>query len=104
VTTIFVTDADNREVLEYDGSTGAVQNWYAYGLGPDAVLNRMNVSASTRQTLIPDIQGSIVATLDSGTAALTKTGYQALIARGAFSQRWSLGKNGLISSGISNGS
>src|SRR5688500_17498474 len=30
-TTIYVTDADNREVLEYDGSTGAIQRWYAYG-------------------------------------------------------------------------
>jgi YD repeat-containing protein len=30
-TTIYVTDADNREVLEYDGSTGAVQRWHAFG-------------------------------------------------------------------------
>jgi hypothetical protein len=27
-TTISVTDADNREVLEYDGSTGALLRWY----------------------------------------------------------------------------
>jgi YD repeat-containing protein len=26
-TTIFVTDADNREVLEYNGTSGAIQNW-----------------------------------------------------------------------------
>ena len=32
-TTVFVTDADNREVLEYDGASGAIQRWYAYGLG-----------------------------------------------------------------------
>jgi YD repeat-containing protein len=34
-TTILVSDADNRTVLEYDGATGAIQRWYAYGLGPD---------------------------------------------------------------------
>jgi YD repeat-containing protein len=33
--TVFVTDADNRGVLEYDGSSGAVQRWYAFGPGPD---------------------------------------------------------------------
>jgi hypothetical protein len=37
--------ADNREVLEYDGTTGAVQRWYAYGLDPDAVLSQMNLSS-----------------------------------------------------------
>jgi len=75
VTTIFVTDANNREVLEYNGS-GVTQNWYAYGQGSNEVLNRMNVAAGTRQTLTPDIQGSIIGMLDSGTGALTKVGYQ----------------------------
>jgi YD repeat-containing protein len=65
-TTVFVTDADNREVLEYDGTSGAAERWYAFGLGPDAVLNQMNVPPATRATMIPDLQGSIVATLDSG--------------------------------------
>ena len=51
-TTIFVTDASNREVLEYDGNSGAISNWYAYALGPNDVLNQMNVAASTRVTLI----------------------------------------------------
>jgi YD repeat-containing protein len=32
-TTVFVTDAGNREVLEYDGTSGAILRWYAYGLG-----------------------------------------------------------------------
>src|SRR5450756_968333 len=32
VTTVFVADAGNREVLEYDGGSGAIQRWYAYGL------------------------------------------------------------------------
>ncbi|MEJ1968706.1 MAG: hypothetical protein WDN03_08780 [Rhizomicrobium sp.] len=31
VTTVTVADADDREVLEYDGSSGAVTAWYAYG-------------------------------------------------------------------------
>jgi RHS repeat-associated protein len=74
-TTVFVTDADNREVVEYNGS-GAIQNWYAYGQGSNEVLNRMNVAAGTRQTLAPDIQGSIIASLDSSSAALTKIGYR----------------------------
>jgi RHS repeat-associated protein len=75
-TTTYVTDADNREVLEYDGSSGVVNGWYAYAAGPNDVLNRMNVAGSSRQTLIPDIQGSIVATLDASTGARNKTGYQ----------------------------
>lgn len=74
-TTVFVTDADNREVLEYDGSTGAIQRWYTYGLGSNAVLNQMNVTAATRATLVPDILDSVIGSLDSGLASLTKVGY-----------------------------
>lgn len=73
--TVFVTDADNREVLEYDGGTGAIQRWYAYGLGPNAVLNQMNVTAATRATLVPDMLGSVVGSLDSGATSLTRVGY-----------------------------
>jgi RHS repeat-associated protein len=72
---VFVTDADNREVLEYDGGSGAILRWYTYGLGANDVLNQTNVAAGTRSTLVPDIQGSIIATLDSGTATLTKASY-----------------------------
>ncbi len=72
-TTISVTDADNREVLEYD-STGAILRWYAYGVGPNEVLNQMNVSASTRFAFLPDIQGSTVATL-SPTGVVAKSAY-----------------------------
>jgi RHS repeat-associated protein len=75
-TTIFVTDADNREVLEYDGSSGAIANWYSYGLGPNNVLNQMNVASGTRATLIPDILGSFIGTLDAASGTLTKFGYQ----------------------------
>jgi RHS repeat-associated protein len=75
VTTLYVTDADNREVLEYDGTSGQVLRWYAYGAGSNDVLNQLDVVAGTRQTFIPDLQGSILATLDSSTGALTKRGY-----------------------------
>jgi RHS repeat-associated protein len=75
-TTLYVTDADNGEVLEYDGTSGALGAWYAFGPGADGVLNRMNVTAASRQTMIPDIQGSIIGTLDSG-GVLSKAGYQA---------------------------
>jgi RHS repeat-associated protein len=74
-TTIFVTDADNREVLEYDGASGQILRWYAYGLGSNDVLNQMDVVANTRATFIPDIQGSIIGTLDSSSGTLSKRGY-----------------------------
>jgi RHS repeat-associated protein len=74
-TTVSITDANNREVLEYDGSSGAIQRWYAYALGPNDVLNQMNVVAGTRATLLPDIIGSIIAAQDSSSGALTKVGY-----------------------------
>jgi hypothetical protein len=53
-----------------------VQNWYAFGAGPNDVLNQINVAGSTRATTIPDIQGSIVASLDASSGTLTKAGYQ----------------------------
>src|SRR6266571_1271385 len=74
-TTVFVTDADNREVMEYDGATGAIQRWYAYGLGSNDVLNQMNVVAGTRVGFIPDIQGSVIASIDSVSGVLSKIGY-----------------------------
>src|SRR5262249_30792979 len=75
-TTISVTDADNREVLEYDGSTGAPVRWYAYGLGPNDVLGQMNVPSGTRLALVPDIQGSIIGVMDADTAALSSFAYK----------------------------
>jgi RHS repeat-associated protein len=68
---------DGNGNLRFDGTFtgGALQAWYAFGLGSDAVLNRMNVAASSRQTMIPDIQGSIIGTLDSG-GTLAKAGVQ----------------------------
>jgi RHS repeat-associated protein len=74
-TTVFVTDAGNREVLEYDGTSGAVQRWYAYGLGSNDVLNQTDAVAGTRAALIPDIQGSLIASLASSSGTLSKTGY-----------------------------
>lgn len=75
-TTNYVTDANDREVLEYSGSSGAQQNWYAYGLGSNNVLNQMNLAGGTRETMVPDVQGSVIAALDAATGALSTTGYQ----------------------------
>jgi RHS repeat-associated protein len=74
-TTVYTTDADNREVLENDGSSGQVRQWYAYGSGIDEPLNQMALTASTRVTFIPDIQGSVMATLDAASGTLTKAAY-----------------------------
>jgi RHS repeat-associated protein len=63
-------------VLEYDGTSGAIGNWYAYALGPNAALNQMNVASGTRATLIPDVQGSFIGALDASAGTLTKYGYQ----------------------------
>jgi RHS repeat-associated protein len=76
-TTIYVTDAANRAVLDYDGASGAVQRWYAFGSGPNEVLSQMNVASNARSTFVTDIQGSVVGSLDSASGATTKTGYQA---------------------------
>ncbi|TAJ39441.1 MAG: hypothetical protein EPO55_12385 [Reyranella sp.] len=75
-TTIFITDTDNRELLDYDGSSGAILRWYAYGPGPNAVLGQMNVAAATRDTLLPDPLGSVIAAVDSSSGSITKAGYQ----------------------------
>lgn len=75
-TTISVTDNDNREVLEYDDASGAILRWYAYGIGPNDVLNQMNVPTNSRAVFVPDLQGSVVATLNSA-GALSKSAYLA---------------------------
>jgi RHS repeat-associated protein len=75
-TTLYVTDAANRAVLDYDGGTGAVQRWFAFGLGSNEPLNQIGVAAGTRATLIPDIQGSIFGALDSLPGTITTLGYQ----------------------------
>lgn len=40
------------------------------------MLNQINVAGSTRASYIPDVQGSIVASLDASSGTLTKAGYQ----------------------------
>ncbi len=75
-TTITITDTDNRAVLDYDGSSGTILRWYAYGLGPNALLNQMNMGAGTRATLIPDMLGSIIGSMDSSTAAISSFAYR----------------------------
>jgi RHS repeat-associated protein len=76
ITTITITDADNRAVLDYDGTSGAILRWYAYALGPNAVLSQMNVAAGTRTMLVPDTLGSIIGTMDSGATAITPFAYK----------------------------
>jgi RHS repeat-associated protein len=73
--TITLTDSANHALLDYDGSSGAILRWYA--VGPNDLATQSNVAAGTRTTPLPDIQGSIVATLDSRSGALTKIGYLA---------------------------
>ncbi|MGB6538097.1 MAG: RHS repeat-associated core domain-containing protein [Xanthobacteraceae bacterium] len=75
-----MTDAVNREVIEYDGTSGAIGNWYSFApavaFGVDAVLNQISIVNSTRGTLIPDILGSLIRSLDASSGNLAKTGYQ----------------------------
>jgi RHS repeat-associated protein len=75
-TTIYVRDPGNRALLDYDGTSGAVGNWYAFGAGLNDALNQVNLAASTRATFIPDIQGSVIGSLDANSGIITKAGYQ----------------------------
>ena len=52
---IYVADLARSEILDYDGGSGAIQHWNAFGPGANEVLNAMNVTAATRTTFIPDI-------------------------------------------------
>ena len=63
-------DPQGRALLDYNGAGGAVLDWYAFGSGPNDVLNQ--IGATTRATYVPDIQGSIVASLDAASGALTR--------------------------------
>ena len=75
-TAIYVRDGGNRALLDYNGATGAVLDWYAFGAGPNDALTQLNVAANTRVTYVPDLIGSVIGALNSGTGAITKTGYQ----------------------------
>jgi hypothetical protein len=50
---VFATDAGNREVLGYDGATGAIQRWYAYGLGSNDELLRSHRPRGRSTNLSP---------------------------------------------------
>ena len=69
-------DPQSRALLDYSGSTGAIANWYVFGLGPNDALNQVNVAGATRATYVPDIQGSVIASLDASSGTLTKAGFQ----------------------------
>ena len=83
--TVFVSEGD-REVLEYDGTTGQILRWFAYGAGIDEPLNVINptpLGAGTRATLIPDIQGSVIGELASS-GSLLKQNYRPFGASNTF--------------------
>ncbi|MFG1409463.1 hypothetical protein V5F80_25675, partial [Xanthobacter sp. VTT E-85239] len=84
-TSVFVQDPQSRAVLDYDGASGTVLNWYAFGSGPNDVLARMNAAGTARTTFIPDILGSVVGRLGASDGLLTKAGFQ------TFGERTSLG-------------
>jgi len=68
--TLIVTGGDNHEVLEYDGTTGAVQRCHAFGKGVAGAMNLVG----NRLTIILDIQGSVIATLRSEAGMPTAAG------------------------------
>ncbi|WP_434520138.1 RHS repeat-associated core domain-containing protein [Methylosinus sporium] len=72
--TVTVSDESGRPLLDYDGSSGAVRQWMAQAGGAAGVVALLD-PAGARRTLIPDIQGSVIASLDAGSGALTKQGY-----------------------------
>ncbi|MFO1114448.1 MAG: RHS repeat-associated core domain-containing protein [Beijerinckiaceae bacterium] len=73
-TTLYVTDPANRALFDY-ATSGEISRWYAFGPGLNEPLAQINVAANTRTTFIPDIQGSIIGSLDSATGVVAKTGY-----------------------------
>lgn len=73
-TTVFVTDADNREVLEYNEANGAILRWFVHGLGPNDVLAQIE-AGGTRYTPVPDLLGSIIEVMNASTGVMTKYGY-----------------------------
>ncbi|WP_036288262.1 RHS repeat-associated core domain-containing protein [Methylosinus sp. PW1] len=72
--TVTVTDESGRPLLDYDGSSGAVRQWMAQAGGAAGAVALLD-PAGARRTLIPDIQGSVIASLDAGSGALTRQGY-----------------------------
>jgi len=74
ISTYTLSDGD-REVLESDGS-GNVLRRYTHGAGIDEVLNLVNANG-TRAILVPDIQGSLIASVDSTSGTITQQGVQA---------------------------
>jgi len=75
-TTILVGDGSGPDLLEYDGATGQLLARTIPGPGANEALSRLDLVAGSRTTLVPDIQGSILARLDSATGALTRQGYR----------------------------
>ena len=75
-TTIFVQDPQGRALLDYDGASGHDPELVCLRIRPERRAQPDQRHRSTRATNIPDIQGSIVASLDASSGTLTKAGYQ----------------------------
>ena len=75
-TTIYIGDGTAPDLLDYDGTTGQLLTRTIPGPGANDPIARIDLTTNTRTTYIPDIQGSIIAALDSATGALTKQGYR----------------------------
>jgi RHS repeat-associated protein len=63
-------------LVDYNGSTGALEAWHVSGLGLDYIVSEEKPASGVRSSLVPDIQGSIIASVDSASGNLTKYGYR----------------------------
>lgn len=76
---ITVSVGDGRqEILDYDGTSGTsgqILTRHVYGVGLDEPVSRLGATGA-RVTLIPDVQGSIIASIDATNGTIAKTPYQ----------------------------
>jgi RHS repeat-associated protein len=57
--------------------TGALEERFQYGPGIDDAVSVIDAQTGERDSLIPDIQGSMIGSLASASGTVTKTGYRA---------------------------
>ena len=89
--TVSVTDNDNREVMEYDGATGAIVRRYAYGLGPNDMLNQMNVPGNTRAVFAPDSPANLLSQIFYPSCATSSCRWSRMPGRAGSIARRSMG-------------
>ena len=75
-TTLLVGDGGGPDLLEYDGTSGQLLARTLAGPGANEPVGRLDLVAGSRTTFVPDIQGSILASLGSATGALIRQGYR----------------------------